>query len=424
MSLFSSSSSALQAEPAAPTTPAGDDLSAQSSVIWVNLRDYGFKKAGALLGHPQGLANLFDQIRQGFVLDENTNTEKQRAERTKIDAEIGQAEGQITEHRTEIRRIEQGEIRTLEMQHEQLAGQIRDIELQQHRTEKGPNDVNRFNLILYWSIFIPTTLFLYCFYVSTFYSAFFRNLTSEASQDGADIDSILSAIFSPAAFTTLNFHFAAPIMFFVFGVVLHVMFDQKGAKRWPLTLGVLVFILLVDGLLAYSLEHKIQAVRVLMRQDDPNYFFLKSSIFYVVLALGFCTCLGWSVILHEIRAEHAKFDVDGLRRAELKQKKSAQESLQTQVQAWRAKIVVIEGSIAQLENQIEQLRTKREAILLSLWDLRKRIADFYDGWLGYIVQSGRNQDALLKQCDEVYQAFCRQYVHSATPTIGPVLAQA
>lgn len=423
MSLFNLNSAAPADSPA-PAAPATDDLSVQSSVVSVNLRNYGFKKAGALLGHPQGLANLFDQIRQGFILDEDANDNKQGLERAKVDQEIGQAEGQIAEYRTEIRRIEQGEIRTLEIQHQQLGGQIEAIELQRHNTQKSPNDVNRFNLILYWSIFVSATIFLYCFYVSTFYSAFFRNLTGEASQDGADIDSILSAIFSPAAFTTFNFHFAAPIMFFVFGVVLHIMFDRKGPGRWPLTLGVLVFILLVDGLLAYSLEHKIQAVRLLMRQADPDYFFLKSSIFYVVLALGFCTCLGWSVILHEIRAEHAKFDVDGLLRAELKQKKSAQDALQTQVQAWRAKIVVVEGLIAQLENQIEQLRKKREAILLSLWDLRKRIADFYDGWLGYIVQSGRNQDALLRQCDEVYQDFCRQHFHTATPTLGPVLAQA
>jgi peptidoglycan hydrolase CwlO-like protein len=401
-----------------------ENLVLASSAIRVNLHDYGLKKALANLGNPQALDNLLNQIRQGFILDETSNSDEQRRERDQLEAALWKLENQLIEQRSEQKRIEEGEIQEIELKISHLEKQLRTLELQRAKLEVRPSEGNRFTLRLYWLIFWPATIFLYFFYVSTFYSAFFRDLIAEAVQPNANIDSILNAIFSPSAFTTLNLHFAAPIVFFLFGLVLHIVFDQGGRWRWYRTAGMLLFIFCVDALLAYSLEAKIHTVRKFMRTAELDYHFYTSPIFYLVLALGFFTCLGWSILLHQIKAERAKFDVDGLLEAKWKQALAARSDLQNQIQALRTKILVIEGNLLRTEREMEQLCRQRETIVRSLRDLPKRAVDFYDGWLEYLNRNKGEGEILLNQCEDVFQQFMSRYVNGTPAALGPVLAQA
>lgn len=142
----------------------------QPSAIRVNLRDYGFSKAGEHYGDAGALDNLFNQIRQGFVLDENANDEKQRQERVKVDTEIDGIAQMVGELNTEIRRINETEIPKIEGAIDLINEDIHQIELNALRATKDPKYINRFNLRLYWTVFIPATLFLILFYVSAFHS--------------------------------------------------------------------------------------------------------------------------------------------------------------------------------------------------------------------------------------------------------------
>ena len=197
----------------------------EPQAIRVNLRDYGFAKAGEHHGDASALANLFNQIRQGFILDENANGEKQQLERERIDEEVNGLERTTGELRTEIRRINETEIPKVEAAVQAIDDEINDIKLDVLKKTKEPHHRNRFNLIVYWSVFIPATLFLVLFYVSAFHAGFYRDVIGEAQRAGNDnINSVLNTIFNRQAFNELNLHLLSPIVFFVFGLILHIVY--------------------------------------------------------------------------------------------------------------------------------------------------------------------------------------------------------
>ena len=381
------------------------------NAIWVNLRDYGFTKAGEHHGDASALRNLFNQIRQGFILDENANGDKQRRERERIEADIAAQERSLGELRTDVRRINETEIFKIESSIALVDDDINQAKLNALKQAKDPAYLNRFNLRLYWTIFVPATLFLILFYASAFHSAFYRNVIGEVQQVGsANVDSVLNVVFNRQAFTEFNLHWLAPVVFFVFGMILHIAYDGSGRLRWAKLAGVLLFILVADGLLAFFIEDKNHQVKLLMGRAEPDYHFYDNPVFYMVLILGYFTCLGWSILLHEIKAEREKLDVEKVTEAEIRALKEKRLGLTNQIQNLKAEVVRHEGKMEELRGEIAGLTRRCEQISLSLFDLEKRVTDFYDGWLSYVNLHSRHNADLKASCQDVLHTFYNQHL--------------
>jgi hypothetical protein len=380
------------------------------NAIWVNLRDYGFTKAGEHHGDASALRNLFNQIRQGFILDENANGDKQRRERERIEADIAAQERSLGELKTDVRRINETEIPKIEGSIALVDDDINQAKLNALKQAKDPAHLNRFNLRLYWVIFAPATLFLILFYASAFHSAFYRNVIGEVQASNVDVASVLNAIFNWKALTELNLHWLAPVVFFVFGMILHIVYDGSGRGRWAKLAGVLLFILVADGLLAFFIEDKNHQVKQLMNLAEANYHFYTSPVFYMVLVLGYFTCLGWSVMLHEIKREREKLDVEKVTEAEIRALKEKRLGLSNQIQNLKAEVVRHEGKMEELLGEIAVLTRRRDHISLSLFDLEKRITDFYDGWLSYVNLHSRSNGDLKASCQDVLNIFYNQHL--------------
>ncbi len=395
-------------EAEAPTLPI--EPTTKPNAIWVNLRDYGFAKAGVHHGDASALRNLFNQIRQGFILDENANGAKQHQERERIDETITILELNQAELRTEIRRIKETEIPKIDGEVSHIDSEIKQIELAALKRETNPSHRNRFDLILYWTIFIPATFFVYLFYVSAFHSAFYRDVVGEVQKAGSEnITSVLNAIFNQQAFSEFALHWIAPIVFFVYGMILHIAYDHAGRSRWLKLSSVLAFILVADGLLAYFIEDKNHQVKIMMGLAKPDYHFYTSPVFYMVLILGFFTCMGWSILLHQVKEEHKKLDVEKIKQAEVRAVQERRLLRANQIQELKSTIIQHEGKIETILLELKKLIQKKEKISLSLFDLEKRITDFYDGWLSFVNLSRRENGLLKAECEMVLKEFRVNY---------------
>jgi hypothetical protein len=393
----------------------------EKPVVRVNLRDYGFKKAGHHEADAKALENLFNQILNGYIIDENANEERQLKEQQRIDAQIGEIDQQAENLQMEIRKINETDIPKIQNTIDFLDDEVNNIKLEVINYAQNPNHLNKFNLNLYWLVFIPATIFLYLFYVSAVYSGFFRDVINEVQQAGTNgIASVLAAIFAKKAFTEFNLHWFAPVIFFVFGIVLHVAYEPS---KWRVIkmLGTLSFILLADALLAYFVENKSHEVKVMMGLDEPNYHFYTSAVFYMVLVMGYCTCLGWSVILHQIKEEYGKKDVEKIAKMEIEIRKEKRLALVNQVQDLKALLITHEGGINKLRKEIEGLKKLREQIALSMSDLEQRITNFYDGWLIYVNKVSDNTE-LKNECDAILRKFYQQHVYKNSVSLNEVNA--
>jgi len=382
----------------------GPHIIAEPKIIKVDLNDYGLLKAGATGADPSALKNYLEDIHNGFIVDVNENEDDQRKEREKREVEIDKLQEDKVNKEAELRKLKEVEIPAAKDQISGLRKQASDLDIERAR-KSGETKRSNFNLNLYWPVFVMATVFLYGFYMSAFHTAFFKDMAKELTQaNGDNISALLNTVFNKQAFLEFNLHWFAPIIFFVFSMMLHIVFDTDKKRRLYLLTGMLALILIADCLLAYFIEYNSHLIQTLNGLTDETWAFYKSPRFYLVLFLGFFTCLGWSLILHAIKSEYLKEDLDEVVRLQKLQLHEKETELLTKIEEYQRNAISIEAQIQQTQQLIERKTKQLNNLVYSVSDLEKRITAFYAGWLTFIANL-RNNMALKTANETVMNEF-------------------
>jgi cell division septum initiation protein DivIVA len=364
-----------------------------SSFLKINLRRFGYEKAGASMGNINVLKNMLSDILNGYYVDQSENEEEQNKIKAEKQNEIEELEKQLQAKENEIKMIKEVSIPSFKDKIQKLEKAIEEIKIS--ATKKADDILSRFNLGIYWPVFIMATVFLYGFYLSAFHSAFFKNIQEAVSNaDANSIGSVLNTVFNISAFKEFNLHWFAPIIFFVFALVLHIVSDSKSKNKTGYLILIISMILLADSLLAYFIEYNSHIVYELNGMADDNWVFYKSPRFYLVLFLGFFTCLGWSLILHGIKIEYLKTDLEGQAKIKIDQINKEIFLIQTDIQNQQNTCIQNEGELKTLKDKIQNKKERLNTIVYTLMALEKRITAFCDGWLTYVSHLDETTQAI------------------------------
>jgi peptidoglycan hydrolase CwlO-like protein len=372
--------------------------------ITVDMRDYGFRKAGQTGGDPDTMAPILEQIRNGHIISESQDTEKQQDAKDRIEKEIDDVRMEINGVETQIQNFEEIKIPTVDKQIKESKEEINDFELKKVGVDES-NSESRFNFFMYLSAFIPTTIFLYGFYVSSFHNAFFRDIAKAIS--GATVDniaSILNTVFNGNAFQQFHLHWFAPVIFFAFAMVLHRIFDSKSKLRFLGLLAIVSFIFIADGLLAYFIEANNHQVKILMGLADGEWVFYKSPVFIMVLVMGFFTCMGWSILLHTLRSEKEKLNPKAVIRKKIFFLKEKIKELEIEINNLKSELLKQKEELKNLEIKVESLKKEKENIHYGINILKHNVHSFYSGWLQYVVNL-KNSEELKDKSKEIIDNF-------------------
>ncbi len=377
--------------------------------VKVDLRELGYTKAGATGGNLESLKNLMQDISNGYFIDVNEDEETQQKEKQKIKGEIDILNVEKSHQEGELKKILLTDIPNSNSQISDLNQEKINLEIEYEKS-KNNTTRNNFNLNLYWPVFIAATIFLYGFYLSAFHTAFFKDINKAASEaDSNNISELLNTVFNVEAFKSFNLHWFAPIIFFVFSIGLHIILDADKKYRLYLFIGALIFILIADCLIAYFIENNSHIIQVLNGMGDENWLFYKSPRFYLVLFLGFFTCLGWSLILHAIKVEYEKKDGDGILKKEKQIINSKEIIIKDKISALNKSAIDIEASINKIRIQIESKTDQLQTVFYSKSSLNKRITAYYDGWLSFVTGLKNNHD-LITEAERIKSEFLNQTI--------------
>lgn len=348
-----------------PITPDNQNSKEQENAP--DLIDRGHKDAGRSFGAPEALENGLYGIKSEHFMDENNNEEKKEREKEKVLNQIVEIQGEIVKLEGENEKITESKIPAIQLSIKGIQEEISVIKLETEKKKKGEGHTSKFDLGLYWLIFIPATFFLIAFYASAFHAGFYRDVLGEARKAGADnINSVFNLVFNVQAFREVNLHWLAPIIFFVFGIILHISFETKGWTKPVKLIVTLIFIAMADGLLAFFIENKTHQLKVMMGLVEKDYQFYYSPVFFMVLVLGYFTCLGWSIILHQIRNEYKKFDYEGNSILTIKIKKEKILILEHEIKSLNGDVIEKKALIAQLTQKVDALKIKANYVIVSL----------------------------------------------------------
>jgi len=385
------------------TEPVGVEMS-ETQPIKKDLVDYGFVEAGRAGGDSTAFSSHLSQIRDRHIVSASFNEAKQQAAQKEVEQKIENVEKEVRVGEMKIKDFEDVQIPDHKKKIQENKDDINDLEL--HKMENAEKDSKAvFNYWTYLIVFIPLTVFLYGFYVSSFHNAFFRDIVKQVSAaDASNISSVLNTVFNSSAFAEFNLHWFAPVIFFAFAMVLHQFYDGKSKLRFVGLTVMVLFILFADGLLAYFIEANNHKLEVLMGMDNGNWVYYKSPVFIMVLVMGFFTCMGWSILLHALREEKEKKNPQAVARKKIALLKTKIKEIEEQIVILQSEILKSKAEVENLKCKIESFKKELEIIHYGISELRLNINAFYSGWLKFIVNLS-NSDELKNECEIIKEKF-------------------
>lgn len=263
-------------------------------------------------------------------------------------------------------------------------------------------------------IVILLTLYLFVFYSSSGYSAFYGvkpgsfgfinpNVFAEAQNKGGGLLAMIILF---------------PVIFLGLGFLIH---DALEKRKYLFIMGLLIFTLIVDAIIGYKISQSIHnnefnagLTNDLWRLDMIYY----DSNFYLVIALGFVVYVIWGALLHYVLSKYRELQpdkaielrVDNLNR-KISELREALAAIVSKTNNLKSQISTIENEIADKEKDIIGYENGVIPVNISL--LKASVGDFMNGWFAYTnLMIPYNSDKITQEAKENQNAWIEKKIQT------------
>lgn len=386
---------ATQSSVTIPNQPINPD-SKQESETYVA---YGTRICGKVNGSVSALDPCLQRIYLNEKHRQSGDSELQNRRRVELMNELANIEGEIDKHRINQESIER------QISDNQDSLSELDAELIEVKNSNGiENKAAKIKMYIGIVILAILTLYLFIFYSSTFYSAFFKQFSFDTGVAEAMFDQ--QAL--PNAFNMglgcLIFILCAPIIFMGLGYALHYFSTEKGVLKYIKVVAILVITFVFDCILAYLIAKKIYDIEILNELGEfPEYsisFAVTDVNVWAVIFCGFITYIIWGFV----------FDLTISAYEEIKSNKKEIEHVKSQIDKNKKEKTLLESQRDDLRTKIAELETKKQhiqsRISLSTYFfdeniIRTALTDFFTGWITLMAAMGH----LMEHQNEAREKF-------------------
>lgn len=299
------------------------------------------------------------------------------------------------------------EISNTEIRIDSINESITDLRqnLVEARNRNGQiNKTARLKMIIGLVILTILTVYLFIFYSSTFYSAFFRDFNSEITIGQAIFDSHAIPNALNDGFGEFMFIICAPIIFMGLGYGLHFFMVQKSMKRFLKAGSVLLITFIFDCILAYLIAKKIYDVETLMKLGTyPDFsvaIAVKDINVWAVIFCGFVVYLIWGIVFDMVMTAY-----DSLRsnRSEIQQIEEKIDGQRNKLTGEQQKLSQCKSQLATFENESSSLEKEMNRnVHFDIQIIRTALADFFAGWMSMMTALDKAQ-VEQTQANNIYQ---------------------
>ena len=358
---------------------------------------YGKVIAKNTNSNPQTIESSLDNIYDRFLTEQQLNDNGIQERISKLRAEVLQKRN----HKIFI----VADISTQEQKKEEKDQRIEDLELDKLKVKEAetPN-TDYVPFVIGSFIVVLLTLYLFVFYSSTGYSAFYGvkqgalgfinpNVFTEAQNQGGGVIALIILF---------------PVIFLGLGFLIH---DALEKNKYIFISGLLIFTLLTDSIIGYKISQGIYinefnaGIVKNMWEFRMIYYDIN---FYLIIALGFVVYIIWGALLHYILNKYKELQpdqaielrIDNLNR-KISEQRLALAEISGKINILKSEILTIENEISEKEKEIIGYENGVVPVNISL--LKASIGDFMNGWFAYTTlmypsdANKRTQEAKEKQ---------------------------
>jgi hypothetical protein len=377
----------------------------------------GYRDGTRNVGSPQALSICLNAIYAKFQNEEKELVEKQKQikepyvnEQKNKETEVKALSVSKENKEEHINRLDDN-IKSVRDNIESLKFEINDLSREPEKyhinAKKGASTKFWIGLIL----LIPISLYLFTFYISTSYSAFFKTFDPNSN--------LMMNVLDPKAFEkawndgTLEGAFVTliPFVFLGLGYLIHMFSENKGIGNYLKITVLFLTTFVFDAILAYQIEEKIYEMNKTF--DSPPFdlaiAFTKIQFWGIIFA-GFVVYVIWGLVFDFIMKEHK--EKDKIKHEQQRRQKNIlihQEKIsefEKQKEILIRELNSIKELIAKTQGRIAELQRIIDAVIIPTKEYVLYASEYVQGWITFIHERifapQTEKEALVEKCTNCY----------------------
>lgn len=281
-----------------------------------------------------------------------------------------------------------------QQQQNEAKDKISDLNKEKTEIKNKAYEVNKeakLKLIIGLIILVPLTLYLFLFYSSTFYSAFFKDFSTTTNVLNSMFDAEALSKALEASFTELCFVLCAPIIFMGLGFALHFFTIQKSFTKYFKMAAILCITFIFDAILAYMIGKHLHEMEVIIGTAPLNstYGFndaVSDINTWAVIFCGFIVYIIWGIVFDMSMSAYNQLDLNKINIKAIDQKillfKNEITELKQKEQDLNNNIISVRNAISTLTAQISK------SIIIDKAAIKTEMTNFFSGWVAQMSVLG------------------------------------
>lgn len=340
---------------------------------------WGTRICGIVTGRLTALPPYLQKVYNSIYNEQAENVELQKAARANTQAEIERMNEEI--------RVVDEKIENAKQIIDDTNKKIEELKAERQEIRAGKEKVNkeqRLKLIIGLIILIPLTFYLFLFYSSTFYSAFFRDPSSMTTVMNSMFDSNALANAYADGTAELGFVLSAPIIFLGLGFALHFFSVQEGKMKYLKMAAILLVTVMFDCILAYKIGEQMHTFGIIIGQYPIGEEYTVRMAFHdintwAVIFCGFIVYVIWGIVFDMCMSAYYKMDWNKTR---LESIKKEIEDLEQKNKAEMNNIQTLKQQETNAKNSIKNLMAKLgHEVYIDYAAIRTEMNNFFAGWI-------------------------------------------
>jgi len=262
--------------------------------------------------------------------------------------------------------------------------ELKDEKKELENSAYNENKEAKVKMLIGIVILVPLTIYLFLFYSSTFFSAFFRNFEDGMSVFQAMFDSQALSKSLEAGITQFGFVICAPIIFLGLGFALHFISKNESRIKYLKMAALICVTFLFDVILAYLIGKHLHEMEVISGTAALGSVYgigdaATDVNFWAVIFCGFIVYIIWGIVFDMVMSAYNDLDLNTINIQAVKEKiLTAQRNMEEEKQ----KREELKKEIANAKNEIVCLkRGLNDTFYIDNAIIRTRMNDFHSGWV-------------------------------------------
>jgi len=383
----------------------------------ISHRRWGFIQGGMMKGRTEGLRICLDAVYEQHMAEMRRDENKQEELRGPYRATLQELISKCDGLKSQIKMFEDEIIPRRKSKIEELKKEIIDI-------RKNPEHYTGIHVGkagFYIGVFILSILsvYLFIFYSSASYSAFFKEFKIDdivITKAIFDADAISNGL--KDGITELIFLLTIPFVFIGLGYLIHKFQETKGVAKYFKITALLIITFLFDSIIAYEITEKIYNIK---RDNDfsgniPEYSInlaIKNIGFWLVIFAGFVVYIIWGFVFDFVMEAHSKLDIV---KVNIKTKREQIHSIEQEILQHENKITELRIEFEKNNGEISKVRHIIEGTIIQPKEVKAALSQFMIGWYNWLAE-GREYNR--SEHNKIYEEFVAAKITVIESIISP-----